>query len=107
VKKTANQMMSDTDSKIASEFTDGNIIKKKLINENNTFNYSDSALLKNIDAIITKEGGYDQNISSRIRSNFQKAMFQSDLFVRQSFTEPSVDEDEVSNIQKIYQEVVD
>jgi hypothetical protein len=34
-------------------------------------------------------------------------MFQSDLFVRQSFTEPSVDEDEVSNIQKIYQEVVD
>lgn len=59
VKKSNNQPTSDTDSKIASEFTEGNIIKKKLINENNTFNYSDSVLLKNIDAIITKEGGYD------------------------------------------------
>lgn len=34
-------------------------------------------------------------------------MFQSDLLVRQSFTDPSVDEEEVINIQKIYQEVVD
>ena len=101
-------MMSDGESKAASEFTDGRLIKNtQLINNNMNFNQPDSALLKNIDAIIKKEGGHDQQITARIRSNFQKAMFQSDLFVRQSFTDPSVNEDEVVNIQKIYQEVVD
>ena len=101
-------MMSDGESKAASEFTDGRLIKNThLINNNMNFNQPDSALLKNIDAIIKKEGGHDQPITARIRSNFQKAMFQSDLFVRQSFTDPSVNEDEVVNIQKIYQEVVD
>ena len=76
VKQASHLMMSDGESKAASEFTNGRLIKTtQLINDNMIFNQPDSALLKNIDAIIKKEGGHDQQITARIRSNFQKAMF--------------------------------